>query len=433
MNVVLAICALLTNSTSAAGSPVPEARTLPRLTGPSTDGKLFRLALPNALGEPQLAVQASEIARRAFDIVGFLKTTGQAAVPAELRREGLEASAAAWSRSGTDGVVKLLASREGAAVIVEGRLYQVARGDSPVLARTYRGPELRPLVHAFVNDVVAQLTGVRGIFGSRIAYAIPGPRSEIGSVGADGAEPKVLTAMSARRKAECLLPAYSPSGAEIAFTSYLRGTPDLWLVPAVGGRARILSKRPGMNSGAAWSPRVREIVMTLSHEGSADLYRISSEDGRVLERLTRTPSMDISATLSSDGSQIAFVSDREGTPQIFLMSSAGGPARRLTFQGKNNTTPRWNPRPEKAQIAFTGLDERGAFDVFIYDLKTGAIIRVTQHQGSNQSPDWSPDGRLLVYSSSRGGLFVMNPETLKEARIYKGRAASPSWGPAPRP
>jgi len=113
------------------------------------------------------------------------------------------------------------------------------------------------------------------------------------------------------------------------------------------------------------------------------------------------------------------------------MSAAGGNARRLTFQGGYNQTPRFCPRKETPLIAFTGRDERNAFDVFVYDLKTGKIDRVTQGQGSNFDPSWSPDGRLLVYASSRGGLFVMNLQTRKEFRIYKGGAKNPSWGPPP--
>jgi TolB protein len=114
------------------------------------------------------------------------------------------------------------------------------------------------------------------------------------------------------------------------------------------------------------------------------------------------------------------------------MPAGGGNPKRLTFQGGNNTTPRWRPRKDKPQVAFTGRDEKGKFDIFVYDFSGGRIERVTQNQGSNQSPDWSPDGRLLVYASSRGGLFVANPETRKEFQIHKGKANSPSWGPAPR-
>ena len=127
------------------------------------------------------------------------------------------------------------------------------------------------------------------------------------------------------------------------------------------------------------------------------------------------------------------MSNRQGSPQLFVMPSTGGAgnAKRVTFQGKYNQTPRWNPRADKPQIAFTGRDERGVFDIFILDVKSGRVDRVTQGKGSNLDPTWSPDGRLLAYVSSRGGLFIQNPETHHEVQVWRGSASSPSWGPAP--
>ena len=239
----------------------------------------------------------------------------------------------------------------------------------------------------------------------------------------------VLTKMGS----DSLLPAFSPGGAEVAFTSYARNNPDLWIVSAGGGRARRVSKQPGLNTGASWSPDGRAIALTLSHEGNSEIYKISSDDGRVLGRLTQSPAIDSSPSYSADGSQIAFVSNRQGSPQIFVMPSSGGAAKRVTFQGKYNQTPRFSPRSDKPQIAFTGRDEKGAFDVFILDLKTNKIERVVAAgKGSNLDPTWSPDGRLLAYTSSRGGLFIYNPETRHEVQVWKGGASSPSWGPAPR-
>jgi TolB protein len=424
----VAVFILLSPALAVAQAP-PVAEELPRIriTDPNRD--LFRLALPNPVGDAPLTQEALEIQRRGLEIFGLFNLLNPASFPPDLQREGMTFSSALWSAVGAQGVVKLRVAREGANVMLEGRLYQVGRGEGALLSRNYRGPSVRPLVHTWINDVIEQFTGQRGVFGSRIAFAMSGRGSEIGSVGADGSENKITTNMGA----ECLMPAFSPDGSRLVFTSYLRGTPDLWIMPAAGGRARTLSRRPGMNSGAAWTRDGRDILLTMSFEGNPELYRISSQDGHVVSRLTRSPFIDMSATLSPDGTQIAFVSDRGGSPQIYLMPAAGGDARRLTFQGSNNTTPRWSPRADKPQIAFTGRDEKGVFDVFIYDLKGSRIDRVTQGQGSNQSPDWSPDGRLVVYASNRGGLFVMNPETRKETQIYRGKVNSPSWGPPPKP
>ena len=427
---VAMLCMAAATALSTAPARAAEAadtEDLPQITVSDPNRDLFRIGLPNAVGDTDLVGTAAETVRRDLDLVGLFRVLDPASFPDSLIKEGMGFSSDYWSQVGAQGVGKLRAAHDGAGIVVEGRLYQVGRGETPVLARTYHGSELRTLVHMWANDIVAQFTGMPGIFGSRIAFAMTGKSQEIATVGMDGQELHVVTQM----KSQCLMPALSPSGGQIAFTSFLRGGADLWVVSTSGGRARRISDRPGLNTGAAWLGG-STLVATLSYEGNAELYKLSASDGKVMGRLTSSPSsIDTSPSPSPGGDQIAFVSDRQGTPQVYLMPSSGGSARRLTFQGNYNQTPRFCPRKETPIIAFTGRDERAMFDIFTYDMRTGRIDRVTQGPGSNFDPAWSPDGRLLVYASSRGGLFIKNLQTKKEFQIYKGGAKNPSWGPPP--
>jgi TolB protein len=421
---VLFAAAIAGGDAPSARAQAPADEDLPAIRLSGAGVEMLRLAVPRAEGDGESARVAAETMSKDMDVTGLFQVLDPGSFPQQLQSEGLSFSSALWTQVGAQAVIKMKASGGS----IEGRLFVVARGDAAVLSKSYRGSDVRDAVHDFANEIVASFTGRRGVFGSRIAFALTGKSKEIGSVDMDGGRMAVITKMGA----DSLLPAYSPGGAEVAFTSYLRNNPDLWIVSAGGGRARRVSKYPGLNTGAVWSPDGRGIVLTLSHEGNSELYRISADDGRVLARLTNNGAIDSSPTISPDGSQIAFVSNRQGSPQIFIMPASGGAAKRVTFQGRYNQTPRWSPRPDKPQIAFTGRDERGVFDIFVLDVKTGKIDRVTQGKGSNLDPTWSPDGRLIAYSSSRGGLFVNNPETRHEVQIWRGGASSPSWGPVPR-
>jgi TolB protein len=413
---------VLATSTAFAQPPAGGDEDLPAVQLSNAGVEMLKLALPKAEGD---GGEATATLSKDMDITGLFQLLDPASFPSQLQSEGLGFSSALWSQVGAQAVIKMKVAGN----TLEGRVYIVARGDNAVLTKSYRAADVRDAVHAFANDVVKSFTGQPGVFGSRIAVALTGHGPhEIALVDMDGGRTSVVTKMGS----DSLLPAFSPTGGEIAFTSYLHNNPDLYIVSAGGGRARRVSKGQGLNTGAAWGPGGRSLALTMSYEGNSEIYKIDPSDGRVEARLTNNPGIDSSPCFSHDGGQIAFVSNRQGSPQIFIMSAMGGGAKRVTFQGKYNQTPRFSPRADKPQIAFTGRDERGVFDIFILDLKSGKIDRLTQGHGSNLDPTWSPDGRLIAYVSSRGGVYVQNPETHHEVQVWRGSASSPSWGPAPR-
>ena len=227
-----------------------------------------------------------------------------------------------------------------------------------------------------------------------------------------------------------ILPAWSPSGA-IAYTSFMRGNPDLYVTGGAGGRPTQLAKYRGMNTGASFSPDGSKIALTLSKDGNPEIYVINAKDGSIIKRVTDNRAIDTSPAWSPDGSQLAFVSDRNGGPQIFVTSASGGDAKQVSFNGSYNTTPAWSPKKGKSIIAYTTRDGSN-YDIVTLDLQTKEMKRITQQMGNNEEPSFSPNGAAIAFARAGQGIFIANAEgTGTPVKVWSGSATGVDWGPAP--
>lgn len=390
-----------------------------------TGQSLYKIAIAPALTIGDMGTKPKEmtdVLGNDLSLIGLFKVLNPKGFLANLRAEGTSIVPKDWINVGAQAVVKARIVRLGRDMQVEWLLYEPAsKGNNAVLHKSYKGRSIRRLAHQFAGDIVYYYTKKRPPFLTRIAFASGNPkrrRSQIYVMDFDGHGIAKISKTGALN----VLPAMA--GGKIAWTSFLWRNPDLY-VRSGGKRPRRISKRQGLNTGAAFSPSGNQIALTLSQDGNAELYVIDLK-GNIKRRLTNNAGIDTSPTWSPSGGQIAFVSNRGGSPQIYVMSSSGGGARRLTYKGSYNQEPDWCPNPQTPLVAFTARDDRGAYDIFTINVKTNEVKRLTQGQGDNKSPSFSPDGRLIVFSSSRGGLWVMNTDGLNQRRLTKF-GETPAW------
>jgi TolB protein len=161
---------------------------------------------------------------------------------------------------------------------------------------------------------------------------------------------------------------------------------------------------------------------------------VVNSDGGGAHRLTTTGASDTAPCWSPTGQEIAFTSNRGGTPQIWLMDSEGLNVRRLTTVGNYNDAAAWNPSKQFAEIAYTSRLESGGFDIAVVDLASRQVRQITQGRGSCEYPAWAPNGRHLVFACNRGGTWQITVadregRSLQTLATGPGNNAQPDWGP----
>jgi len=175
-----------------------------------------------------------------------------------------------------------------------------------------------------------------------------------------------------------------------------------------------LTDSPGYDAECAYSPDGKQIVFCSDRDGDPDLY-IMNADGSNVRQLTDVKGYDGGPFFSPDGKWIVFRSDRkqENFLQIMAIGVDGKNETALTDNVGVNWAPYWHPT--EPYIIWTGADhsdpnQRPNYDLWMtrYEVKPDGVhalgpkIRVTDHAAADVLPVFSPDGRRLMWTSSRG-------------------------------
>ncbi|MBI4211809.1 MAG: Tol-Pal system beta propeller repeat protein TolB [Deltaproteobacteria bacterium] len=392
--------------------------------------KKFPIAICNLDGGGKFGREVADVIRSDLTLSGYFYVLPFNTYEARCDEDGTDLASIrfdVWKAMETQALVKGKIEKIGSEFALHLSLFD-PHGPSVLVEKQFqeKNDDMRHAAHKFSDDIMEALTGIRGVFTTKIAYASATNKQnkEILVMDMDGQNARKVTKL----KTISLSPSWSPKGDQLVFSSYKDGRPNLYVIGRDGKNMDRLTTSSGISISPTWSPVANTILFAASGQGEVDLYRIST-NGRRATAITNASGIDLAPDFSPDGSEVVFASERAGKLHIFKMPASGGEATRLTYVGYQNDMPSWSPMGDK--IAFAGRD-LGTFDIFIMNPDGSNIQRLTIRSGSNESPSFSPDGRFIVFSSTRdggSGIYLMRADGSNQTRISDGHGMLPDWGP----
>ncbi len=292
----------------------------------------------------------------------------------------------------------------------------------------------RRIAHIIADYVYKRMTGDKGYFDTRIVYvAETGSKLDrtkrLAVVDQDGENLKYLT----DGKIPVTTPVFSNNSQKIAYVTYFKQVPRVYIFDIETGEQELLGNFPGMSFAPRFSPDDQFVIMNIANDGNSDIYEMNLKTKK-MTRLTSHPAIETAPSYSPDGKKIAFVSDRSGSPQIYLMDRDGGSVERISFGEGQYGDVNWSPRGD--YLAFVKIKNNKFYIGLMFDDGTGERLIADGYMV--ESPTWSPNGRRIIFyeqTPTKDGqdkltiqsvdITGYNHETIK---LPTG-ASDPAWSP----
>ena len=320
---------------------------------------------------------------------------------------------------------------------VQGWLFDAKNTASPqVLGKQYQeaatNDNARLIAHRFADEIIYRLGGgIPGIAETRIFFiSARSGHKEVWVMDYDGAGQQQLSHLNSI----ALSPRISPDNARVAFSGLSGDSWQILMYSMDLGRLVSFPRFGGGNYSPAWSSDGTKIAFSSSmRSGDPEIFSADAT-GANPKRLTAFKGSDVSPVWNpKTNGQIAWVSGRNGLPQIFIMDADGSNVQQVTSEGYA-VSPSWSPNG--LLLAFSwirhyGPGAPGGQDIYIMNIATREFVQLTHDSGRNDFPSWSPDGRHIVFQSTRAGsdqIWTMLADgTHQQPLTREGKNSQPNW------
>lgn len=413
-------------------------------TGTSLGVEKVRLAVPDfkpSTSDPQnttLLKTFNDTFWNDLDDSGVVELVSKSFYPLQAPGQPADVTFGLWNAPPPNAAMLAFGNLGAAAgkITVQGWLYDVKNTASPqVLGKQYTDVQTedaaRLIAHKFADEIILRLGGgISGIAESNIFFVSDrSGHKEIWAMDYDGNNQHQVT----HQGSISLSPRVSPDGSRLAFSAITKSGWEIMLYSLELNRPVSFPHLGGTNLSPAWSPDGARLALSSSRGGDSEIY-ICDASGANLHRMTANRGPDVSPAWNrKTGAQIAFVSGRTGLPQVYTMEADGTNQTRMTDQGYA-VSPNWSPNGQFLTLAWTrkyGPGEPGSSDIYLMDIASKQWVQLTHDGGHNDFPFWSPDGRHIVFQSSRSGkeeIWEMLADGTKLHQLtFTGRNTQPNW------
>ncbi|MEC7885902.1 MAG: Tol-Pal system beta propeller repeat protein TolB [Pseudomonadota bacterium] len=360
---------------------------------------------------------------------GYFKILDEKNIENDLKN--LSTQYSLWKFAGANYVFKGSITKDNTSSKITFDLYDISKKTK---ISSYKIPlknnhNVRKVSHTISNVLFELITGIEGVFDTKIAYIssedlLTRERYKLYVADIDGFNPVAI--FTSNR--QLMSPAWSPDNKHIAYVSFENRRPQIFIQTLSTGKRKKLFGGKVSSSAPAWSPDGKKLAYTTAVKGNLEIFIYDLDSGSST-RFTNSIGIDTEADWHPNGKQIIFTSDRSGKPNIYIKSvNNKKKAKRLTFKG--NYSADANISNDHNYITYVNNLGNG-YQIAVMDIKRKYTHTISRGV-LDEAPSFAPNGKMILYATKKKkkGILVATSSDgriRKEIQIVGEDVREPVW------